>query len=140
MFPPEFGVPSGKRPDLLVFNRERRALVTLELTVPAELNFSKSHEYKLDRYAELVDEVRPALPNWEIRLVCVEVGCRGLHRDSLSSAVKSLADVDLLTRPTKSDINDLAVRTSSLALKGSFLIWQTRRSAEWPDDVPFLPY
>ena len=140
VFPPEFGVPSGKRPDLLVFNRERRALVMLELTVPAEENFSKSHEYKLDRYAELVNEVRSALPNWQIRLVCIEVGCRGLHRDSLSTAVKSLADVNLLARPTTSDINDLAVRTSSLALKGSFLIWQTRRSAEWPDDVPFFPY
>ena len=58
-------LPTQQRPDLVLINDSSKSIIIIELTVPSEQNIHNVHERKLDT-----------------KLLCVEVGSRGLITDS----------------------------------------------------------
>ena len=115
-------------------------MLLIELTVPAEENFKSSRDYKLNRYKDLVNDLHGTLTGWAIELACIEVGARGLHQDTLSTALGASAHFGLTIKPPKRELHDVSFKTSLIALKCSLLIWQTRKTTDWPNDVPFFPF
>ena len=48
-------VPTNLRPDIVIFSKESKVCVIMELTDPWEERIEKAHERKLRKYAELVE-------------------------------------------------------------------------------------
>ena len=86
-FPPEIAIVSGKgsRPDGVVWSMDTKTVVLIELTSPWEENFEKNHKKKLNKYNQLVVDLRQGNHfgvKWTVRLFCVEIGARGALHDS----------------------------------------------------------
>ena len=136
VFPPEFGETS-LRPDLLIFDRSRRKLAIVELSVPAEENIGVRHEKKLAKYQPLLRNVIETLGSgWSVELVAVEVGACGLQSTSLSAGFNILRRLGVLDGHDRGDVQQLACRLSFLALRCSYTIWASRKAVDWPEDVP----
>ena len=49
-------VATNRRPDIVIWNEERKVVYMLELTVPWESNLEDAEELKNQRYEELKDQ------------------------------------------------------------------------------------
>jgi hypothetical protein len=79
LFPPTI-VATSQRPDVVLWSANTKTVIMVELTCPAEENFIKAHNRKMDRYVDLCKEIRNA--KWTPILRTVEAGARGFvsHR------------------------------------------------------------
>ena len=66
--------PSTRRPDLVVFDKNRKHCALFELTVPFERNIRKQHINKINRYTYN-----------EISLICFEIASRVLTKSNKKS-------------------------------------------------------
>ena len=63
------------KPDICVLSESEKKLYIIELTVPFEPNIPKSHQYKVDKYTPLANDVREN--GYEPILLALEIGSRG---------------------------------------------------------------
>ena len=64
-----------QRPDLTIWDENKKHVIIMELTVPWEENIEKAEERKEQRYADLVNVCREK--GWETEYYHLAVGCRG---------------------------------------------------------------
>ena len=76
------------RPDFVVWSDSGRHLLIGELTVPWEEHIEADHEFKADKYAELVGQCKER--HWNVSLFPVEVGCRGFLGKSMGAFLRKL--------------------------------------------------
>jgi len=138
VFPPDLGVVTTERPDLIVRNDDAKVLLLCELTVPSEDNLEASHRFKRDKYRTLLAELRSRLPDWVVEVLAFETGARGLHENTLSRMLYRMKRLTVIEPFTQSELRDLCLHVSCIALKCSYLIWHTRRSADWPRNTPLM--
>ena len=122
--PPDV-IPTAQKPDIVVTFPESKTIILFELTVPFERNIDKSHQFKLDRYASLADDIRIA--GYDCRLVPFEIGSRGLITKQNKSHLNQL----LRTVESKTKYSKLKDDISKAALASSFSIFQARHEKEW---------
>ena len=118
-------IPTAQKPDIVVTFPESKTIILFELTVPFERNIDKSHQFKLDRYASLADDIRIA--GYDCRLVPFEIGSRGLITKQNKSHLNQL----LRTVESKTKYSKLKDDISKAALASSFSIFQARHEKEW---------
>ena len=68
-------VVTNRRPDIVIWNEERKVVYMLELTVPWESNLEDAEERKNQRYEELKDQCEEK--GWQVYLSHLGVGARG---------------------------------------------------------------
>ena len=68
-----FPIPTTKKPDLVIWNKEEKEVHLVELTVPHEDNVNSAHKRKDNRDKTLVEECEEA--GWKATHFPVEVGC-----------------------------------------------------------------
>lgn len=108
---------TSRRPDILLYSMQRKLVFFVELTVPWETNIPKDHEYKMNKYYDLVDGlIRKGL---RTRHYAVEMGARGLPAKSLYSLLKDLG-------LPRSSISTFLERMTKAALAASYRIWLGR--------------
>ena len=115
-------VETEQRPDLLVWNEERKVMWMIELTVSWETNVDDAFEYKMKRYAELKEECEAIGSKTEC--LPIEVGARGYvgHR-----VYALLSKLSFNSREKKKVIQDI----QQAAEKASFWIWLKRNDTTW---------
>ena len=64
---PEHIIPTRQRPDMLIFSESSKRIAMVELTIPFPTNVDKSHEAKMKRYEQLVEDVI----GYDVHLFCV---------------------------------------------------------------------
>ena len=107
---PPFLADQPLRPDIIILTGSKIHL--LELTVPFEGNFENAHSRKETKYSHLLGLAREN--GFVPRLLCFEVGSRGLSSPSL---IKLLREFNL---------GALKKEVLSTALRCSYVIWTTR--------------
>ena len=85
--PPDI-LPTQQRPDLVLINESSKSIIIIELTIPFEQNIHKAHERKLNKYAGLTSDLQEQ--GYDTKLLCVEVGSRGLITDSNMCSFQSI--------------------------------------------------
>lgn len=108
---------SSLRPDLTLYSLSLKRVIFIELTVPWETNIPKDHQFKLNKYKELVDL---AIRNgFSTSLYAVEIGARGLPAKSIYSLLKDLG-------LPRNKIKEYLDRMTKAALTASYWIWLRR--------------
>ena len=69
-------VPTAERPDIVIIDRSVKKIVLGELTASFEPNMMGARKRKVEKYAQLVADIRDQ--GYICELVCFEVGSRGL--------------------------------------------------------------
>jgi hypothetical protein len=67
----------NQRPDAVIWSMRARAVILLELTVPAEEGLQAAHLRKEAKYTKLLESIT-ATNFWKPQLLTLEVGARGL--------------------------------------------------------------
>ena len=115
-------VQTTLRPDIVLFSRQRKLIVLVELTVPWETRVESAHELKTSKYAELLGECRAK--GWRAWLFPVEVGTRGFAAPSLSRLLSELGLSGRMKRVAVQNVCQAAERASSW-------LWLRREELSW---------
>ena len=101
-------------------------MILPELTVPAEANVRAANARKKSRYGELVSEIERTTnqegAGWKVEVLPVEVTVRGFLPGSVHHLLK------VLGLPRKKRLKN---NMSTMALRGSYVIWMNRSNVSW---------
>ena len=130
MFSPPDVIVTTQRPDVVVLNMEERRVVIFELTCPFDSNVNTAHDFKMGKYASLVNDLRG--DGYVVDLFCVEVSVRGQISKANRARIKSfLLKTTGLTRRVSVE---LICKMSRVSLLSSFTILCARDEASWQID------
>jgi hypothetical protein len=122
LFPPETGVSTGLRPDVVIWSKASKTVIWGELTCPLEENIPEAHVRKKRRYLQL--EVDCRVKGWTVHAFQFEVGAIGFVANSARKFFSSLG----CPNPQFKHVSE---RMSSSSRRSSFHIWNCRRSSNW---------
>ena len=122
---PSFICETLLRPDIVLFSKDLRTVIIIELTCPCEENFDYWHFFKLTKYQELKKLCE--LAGWKVVLMAVEVGARGFASSSLKSCFQKMGIVGKQVRIALD-------QAATAAIRASFWIWLKRK--ETPVELP----
>ena len=129
IFPQEI-IVTNQRPDVVAVNAEKRNVIIFELTCPFDSNVDTAHEYKMNKYAALVNDLNNS--GFVVDLFCVEVTVRGQITKANRARIKSFV---LKTTGQRRNVSvDLICRLSRASLLSSFSIFCARNEANWQID------
>jgi hypothetical protein len=122
--PPEI-VVTTLCPDGVIWSKQAKVVILLELTAPWEENIEKAHSRKNAKYAELVN----MCTGWDVHYFSVEVGTRGYIPPSFYEPFKALG------LPIARQKN-LRRRCADKALLCSYVIYLERNNPNWRPRPP----
>ena len=67
--------PTNLIPDLVIYWKNFKKIIILELTVPFEHGIDKAHQYKANKYCPLVSDIKSN--DFDVTFIAFEVGSRG---------------------------------------------------------------
>ena len=117
------------RPDIVLFSNATKRVILLELTCPCEENIPHQHDFKINKYCDLVNSCQES--GWKCDLLAVEVGARGYSSTSMLSA---LCKLGFDRKSAKSVIKEIEL----VSLRCSFWIWCAREKLVW-EATPVTP-
>ena len=120
------------RPDLVIFNRQLRRFMLLELTCPWDSNIDNAHAFKDTKYAPLVADLSH---DFKVFHYSVEVSVRGQLTKSNRARLKSLAFE--FCNDSKKTTKSLEKHASKASLLCSYSIFSARNEPIW-SSPPFL--
>ena len=127
--PPDVIVTS-QRPDIVVLSHEERRVLIFELTCPFDTNVVSAHDFKMGKYAPLVNDLTSE--GFLVDLFCVEVSVRGQISKANRARLKSFL---LKTTGLRRGVcTELICKMSKSALLSSFSIFCARNEASWQLD------
>jgi hypothetical protein len=110
------------RPDIVIWSKESKRVIIIELTVPAEESITDAHHRKLLKYEPLL--AMCLSQSWQAVLLPIEVGCKGFVGFSLTKCCKKLGLSKLL-------VSRISKLLSRVALPCSYLIFLSRNNRAW---------
>ena len=116
-----------QRPDMVILNREQRKVFILELTCPWDLNVDRSHQYKMDKYASLVNDL--SSDGFSVDLFCVEVSVRGQITKANKARFKAF--IHKITDLNRASGTKILISLSKAALVSSFAVFCARSERTW---------
>ena len=121
--PPEI-VISALRPDICIYSLEKKEILFIELTSPAEENVSYWRLKKKTKYMDLIEEARSNGFNAKCRTI--EVGARGF-------VSKPSLNIFRMLGITEKDQINIRKELSQVAIRCSHFIWINRENLQWAD-------
>ena len=119
-------VPTMQRPDVVIWNRAKKVVHLLELTVPWESNLGDAEERKNARYEGLVEACEEE--GWTAQHSHLGVGARGYVDRKLLHLFQY--EMGFTPKETK----QLREELQKAAEKASLFIWLKREDAGWLED------
>ncbi|XP_045174487.2 uncharacterized protein LOC123535800 [Mercenaria mercenaria] len=110
------------RPDIVIWSRNQKTVIMVELTVPWEERVEESNELKREKYEELANTCRGN--GWKTWVFPVEVGCRGFPS---SSVWRMLGALGIKGATRKTSVHVL----SKAAERASCWLWLQRSNTCW---------
>ena len=120
-------VTTSQRPDMVLVNRALKQIVIFELTVPWDRNISNAHEFKMNKYAALVNDLQIA--GFVVDLFCFEISVRGQVSKANKARLKCL--IHRYTNAGRLGFKKLITNVSKAVLLSSFAIFCARDEAQW---------
>ena len=114
---------TDQRPDIVVWSATLQEVWVIELTVCFETRYEEAHNLKVNRYADLMEQIDDSTHSGS--LVTLEVGSRGIL--SLPSFTLLKQQLLICTRRQWEEALSNITRT---AISGSHRIWVTRNYKE----------
>ena len=119
---PKFICSSDERPDVVIFSKQYRRVILIELTCPAEESIPAKHIEKKARYLELVERIRQL--GWSAQIFAVEAGARGFVARSMNKCLRELGF-------TPGQASKTCKTVSFIAAKCSHTIWVLHKQRNW---------
>ena len=116
-------VPTPQRPDLVIWNEERKIVHLLELTVPWESNLENAEERKEARYEGLVEACEEE--GWTAQHSHLGVGARGYVDRKLLRLFQQEMGF------TPKEVKQLREELQKAAESASLFIWLKRDDPGW---------
>ena len=110
------------RPDIVIWSRNPKRVVMVELTVPWEERIEESHELKRSKYEDLAQSCKSN--GWNTQVFPIEVGCRGFPSQSVWRMLGALGIKGATRKRTVHALGRTAERASSW-------LWMLRSKREW---------
>ena len=79
---------TNQRPDMMIISKQTKQVGFIELTVPNEDRIEVSSEMKKTKYEAIAIDGRQK--GWRVRILAVEVGCRGFPASSMAAFMKEI--------------------------------------------------
>jgi len=114
------------RPDIVISSKHTKHAILVELTCPCEENMASSNLKKLQRYADLKEEI--SNKGWSVDLFVIEVGARGYCSTNVSSLLKKLGFSNKSAKKTSKNLGHIST-------KASFCIWLARNNRVWDSTI-----
>ena len=129
--PPHVLVTSLK-PDIFIYSEESQEAVVFELTCPWDSNIDRSHQFKSEKYAPLINDLSQ---NRIVSFYSLEVSARGQLTKENQSRLKSF-----LHKCCTGPYNPKALIriASKAALLSSYSVFSARREPTWEDPAPLI--
>ena len=113
------------KPDMVLFNKEKKEVSLFELSVPFETNIETTHKIKVERYKKLIEDIEAN--GFNTRYLPTEVGSRGLITPENQNRLKTLVACVTGKPPPKKLFQDI----SKIALICSFIIFHSKYEPSW---------
>ena len=114
----------------MLINESSKLIIIIELTVPFEPNIHKAHEHKHNKYAGLTSDLREQ--GYDTKLLCVEVGSRGLLTDSNKCSLQSIFPmISTNKKPLKQVSKRFLKSLSQRAIVCSYAIFYSKFDQDW---------
>jgi hypothetical protein len=110
VFPPTI-CATNQRPDAVIWSMRSRAVILLELTVPAEEGLQAAHLRKEAKYTKLLESIS-ATNFWKPQLLTLDVGARGLVATRTYRAFTILGFTAIQTKKLCKSLSEVAARCS----------------------------
>ena len=120
-------VATLQRPDIVIWNEERKIVHLLELTVPWESNMDDAEERKEERYEGLVDTC--VEQGWTASHSHLGVGARGYVDKKLLHLFRSEMGFSPI------EVKQLREQVQEAAEKASLFIWLKRDDGTWLENI-----
>ena len=104
------------RPDIVVWEQQRKLCTIVELSVPLDFNVSSRQTSKVGKYVPLVSELHQMYPDYSYQIAAVIIGALGAVPKSLPEHLKKL-NID--------KCNNTIRRLQKAAITGSMKIMKT---------------
>ena len=111
------------RPDICIFDHDKKKLLLLELTIPFDEYMAEAEVRKREKYRDLLTDIK--VQGFDVTLTTVEVGSRGVISDSLLSFLQECTSIR--KKQSLSLIED--VRRKVICC--SYAVWCRRNSVTW---------
>ena len=132
MIPPDI-IVTQLRPDLFLIDAARKIAVIFELTCPWDSNIQRSHDFKEQRYAALVQDLSR---DFVVFQFSVEISARGQVCKANRARLKSFAYKCCSNSRGLTKI--LIERSSKVALLCSYSIFGARKEPSWLVTNPLI--
>ena len=120
---------SARRPDLLVFFKEKKKLVTVEKTCPWEARMRVAYQEKCRKYMLLAQDLKAQYPGWKVRQCTLVMGVLGsFEKDTY---VKELTELFIEDKET---LNNVLSEVQRATLMGSNRVIKNHL-AEYTNDL-----
>ena len=116
-------VTTAQRPDLVIWNEERKMGILMELTVPWEENIADAEHRKELRYEDLLEECKDG--GWCVEYYHLAIGARGFVERKFATLLRSRF------RFTRAETRKLVNTVQEIAERSSFFIWLKRDDEAW---------
>ena len=125
VIPPHVHV-TNLRPDLFLVNESARVAVIMELTCPWDGNIQRSHEYKREKYAPLIEDMSRG---FTVFYFPIEVSVRG--QISKGNRARFKAFLYRCCHDPRKNHAALMKSSSRASLLASFSIFSARKEPSW---------
>ena len=116
---------TSQKPDLVVVNRIDKKLTLLELSVPFEQNIDSTHQYKIDRYRNLISDIENN--GFNVKYYAIEIGSRGHISAENLQRLKSFVH----NHCKDSKFQHVRDIISKISLVCSFIIYHSKYEIDW---------
>ncbi len=111
--------------DLVICNSQSKSIFIIELSVPFERNIDDTHKRKMDRYQNLISDIKDT--GYSVKYYALEIGSRGYISQENTKRLKDiLHKLKCITKLSvfKQDI-------AKISLISSFVVYHSKTEASW---------
>jgi hypothetical protein len=127
LFPPEI-YATPERPDIIIWSMNKKSLILVELTCPAEEGILPAQERKEARYFPLRCNIKDFQTSWSVELMTIEIGARGYVANTLPRCLKRLGCSPRQVKRVCKDISSIVARcTYAIYLSHDQKLWEKNR-------------
>jgi len=128
IFPTEICI-TDLRPDIIIWSREGKKVILIELTCPSEENLLQAKARKSDRYALLVQQIIAS--GWSASLYLIEAGVRGCLSHSVRQCLLSVGI-------PKAQVAKVCKNIQIVVSRCSYIIFQSHKNKTWTNQQLFI--
>ena len=119
----------SQKPDLVIIDRTNMKVTLIELTIPFDINVSKAHERKIDRYERLKNDIEDK--GYDVLYLAIEIGSRGFISMENETRLKELFEI--FNIDNRKELNVIMNNLKKIAIISSYCIFYSKFENSWLD-------